>query len=323
MDRRTFLVFVSSAATWPHSAIPQATRKLPRIGMAAFPPLSSLAPYIAAFEKGLREEGLVPGRDVLLDFRSANLDVTRYGQVIRELVQSRPEVIVTGINANTAAVRAESQTIPIVMVVGMNSVAEGLIKSLPHPGGNVTGLAFDVGADSVAKRFELFKLAVPSIKRIAVLYDAEQGSQHGDSDQAAAKSIGVEILRRDIEDDFEQSFSIVRDWRADGVFFYSGARQHARRAELVATAIKYRIPSSFPNSELVQIGGLMSYGPDISDLYRRAAGYVRRILKGAKPNDLPVQQPIVLELVINLRTAAALGLAIPRAVLLRADRVIE
>ena len=323
MDRRTFLALVSGAAAWPRLAASQAARKLPRIGMAAFPPLSSLALYTAAFEKGLREQGLVPGRDVVLDFRSANLDPTRYGEVVRGLVQSKPEVIVTGINANTAAVRAESRIIPIVMVVGMDSVAEGLIKSLSHPGGNVTGLTFDVGTESLAKRFELFKLAVPSIKRIAVLYDAEQGSRYGSSDEAAAKSVGAEIMRRDIGEDFEDSFRIARAWRADAVLFYSGARQQTRRGELVATTIKYRFPSNFPNSELVLAGGLMSYGPNIADLYRRAAGYVSRILKGTRPENLPVQQPTVLELVINMRTAAALGLTIPQAVLLRADRVIE
>jgi putative ABC transport system substrate-binding protein len=324
MDRRTFLALASGAAAWPALTRAQGARKLPRIGMAAFPPLSSLAPFIAAFEKGLREEGLVPGRDVALDFRSANLDTARYGEVVRDLVRSKPDVIITGINANTAAVRAETRTIPIVMTVGVTPVAEGFIKSLSHPGGNVTGLTYDVGAESWQKRFELFKLAVPSIRRVAVLYDADVGTANAvELNEAAARSVGLESLQHEIGDDFQETFSIAKRWRADAVLFFAGARQTARRAELIAATLKYRLPSNFPNAYFVEAGGLMSYGPSILDLYRRAAGYVSRILKGARPGDLPVQQPISLELVINLKTAKALGLTIPQEILLRADRVIE
>jgi putative ABC transport system substrate-binding protein len=323
MDRRTFLALASGAAAWPSLPRAQGSRKLPRIGMAAFPPLQSLASEIAGFEKGLREEGLVPGRDVLLDFRSANLDPARYREVVRDLVRSKPDVIITGINANTAAVRAETGTIPIVMTVGVDPVGEGFIKSLSRPGANITGLTYDVGAESWLKRFEVFKLAVPSISRVAVLYDADQGTANTGLIEAAARSIGLESLLHDIGDDFQEAFSIAGRWRANAALFFSGARQYARRADLVAMTLKYRLPSNFPQVRFVEAGGLMSYGPNIADSYRRAAGYVSRILKGAKPGDLPVQQPIVLELAINLKTAKALGLAIPREVLLRADRVIE
>lgn len=323
INRRAFLTFISGAIAWPALAAPQVARKLPRIGMAAFPPLSALAPYIAAFDKGLREEGIVPGQDVLLDFRSANLDPAHYRKVVRDLVQSKPDVIITGINANTAAVRAETRTIPIVMTVGMDVVAEGFVKTLAHPAGNITGFTVDVGTESIMKRFELFKQTVPSIRRVAVLFDGQQGSRYGPSDEAAAKSLGLEIVRRDIAADFEKSLSEAKRWHADAVFFYSGAQQTARLAELISATIRHRLPSSFLIADFVVAGGLMSYGPNLADVYRRSAGYVSRILKGAKPENLPVQQPTVLELAINLKTAAALGLTIPSAVLLRAHRVIE
>src|SRR6185312_1418061 len=217
MDRRTFLALASGAAAWPAPASAQGARKLPRIGIAAFPPLSALKPFIAAFEKGLREEGLIPGRDVVFDFRSANLDSARYGEVVRELVRSKPDVIVTGVNANTAAVKAETRTIPIVMTVGVDSVAMGFVESLARPGGNITGLTYDVGPESTSKRFELFKRAVPSITRVAVLSDGdtEGQSRYVDWIESAARSAGLEPLRRDLGDDFEESFLGAKRWRAD------------------------------------------------------------------------------------------------------------
>lgn len=323
MDRRRFLALAGGALAWPSFANAQYARKLLRIGMAAFPPLSSLAQYIAAFENGLRDEGYAPGKDVLLDYRSAESDPARYGKVVRDLVQSKPDVIVTGINDNTAAVRAETRTIPIVMMVGTDVVAQGFVKSLARPGGNITGLTYDVGNESVAKRFELLKLAVPRTRRVAVLYDPPYGAENRDIDEAAARSLHLQVLRLDITDDFERTFATLSNKRADAVFFYIGARQTARRAEVVAATLKYRLPSNFPVAEFVEAGGLMSYGPNLPDMYRRGAAYVSKILKGAKPEDLPVQQPVKLDLVINLKTAKALGLTIPRIVLLRAERVIE
>ena len=291
--------------------------------MASIVPLSALTPYTDAFEKGLREAGWVPGKDVVLDLRSTNQDAARFRGLVRELVASKPDVIVTGINFNTAAFRAETRSIPIVMAIGVDVIAEGLVASLARPDGNITGLTFDVGPGSWLKRFELFKQAVPSLRRVAVFYDFNNGAGYGDLDSEAAKSAGLEIMRRDVGDDFEASLSVAKQWRADGVYFHTGSRQISRLTELIAAINRHRLPSNFAVAEFVEAGGLMSYAPSVPDLYRRAAGYVSRILKGAKPGDLPIEQPTQFELLVNLKTAKALGLTIPQSLLLRADRVIE
>jgi len=209
------------------------------------------------------------------------------------------------------------------MVLGTTVVEAGLVKSLARPGGNITGLTVDVGPSVTAKRLELLKETAPRIRRVAILYEDTYGADTQKTDEAAAARLGLSLVRQDITDDFSGSFADLARARIDAVACYAGGRQLLRRAELAALAVKHRMPSSFPAEEFVVSGGLMSYGPNLSDLFRRAAGYASRIIKGAKPADLPVEQPVKLDLVINIKTAKALGLTIAPSLLLRAGRVIE
>ena len=279
--------------------------------------------FTAAFEQGLRELGHVPGQDVLLEYRSADGMLERYSELLREVVGSRPDLILTGTNFTTIAVKAATQTIPVVMIIGTNVVEAGLVSSLARPGGNITGLTWDVGAGIVAKRFELIKEAAPRIRRIAVLYDPPFGTEFRKEDEAAAAALGLGLVRQESTDDFVRTFADLASARIDAVLIHTSGQRFGRRAELVALAAKHRMASGFPIEEYVVSGGLLSYGPNLTDLYRRAAGYVSKIIKGAKPADLPVEQPVKLDLVINLKTAKALGLTVPPSILLRADRVIE
>ena len=265
----------------------------------------------------------MPGKDVLLEYRSAGGNFERHPELIREVVSSRPDLILTGNNDTTIAVKAATQTIPVVMVIGTNVIELGLVRNLARPGGNVTGLTWDVGPGVVAKRFELLKEATPRIRRLAVLYDPPYGTEFKEEDEAAAAALGLGLVRQESTDDFVGTFAALARARIDAVLIHAGGRLFGRRAELTALAAKYRMVSGFPTEEWVVSGGLMSYGPNLPDLFRRAAGFVSKIIKGAKPGDLPVEQPTKFDFVVNLKTAKALGLTIPQSLLLRADRVIE
>ena len=322
MRRRGFIALIGSVITAPLARAQQAGRPF-RIAFPMVAPQSALAPLTAAFEQGLRDLGHLPGQDVLLEYRSADGKLERYPEVVRQVVGSRPDLIITGVNENTIPIKAATQTIPVVMMVGINVVEAGLVKSLARPGGNITGLTADVGAGVVAKRFELLKEAAPRIRRLAALYDPPDGAENQKAEEAAAAALGLKLVRQDITDDFARTFADLSRANIDAVLHHAGGRQFARRAELVALSGKYRMLSAFSVEEFVVSGGFLSYGPNLPDLFRRGAAYVSKFLKGAKPNDLPVEQPVKLDLVINLKTAKALGLTIPQSLILRADRVIE
>jgi len=247
----------------------------------------------------------------------------RYPEVVQEVVRSRPDVIVTGVNINTTAVKALTDTIPIVMFIGTDVIGQGYIKSFAKPGGNITGLTWDVGGGTVAKRLELLKEAAPTISRVAVMFDPPYEKEYGAVIQSAAGSLGVSLLWFDATDDFERSFEAASRERADALFINGGARMFGRRGEVVALAAKHRLPAAYFDVGFVASGGLLSYAPDLVTQFRAGARHVARILKGAKPGDLPVEQPTKIEFAVNLKTAKALGLKIPKSLLLRADRVIE
>jgi putative ABC transport system substrate-binding protein len=322
--RRQFLI-ASGALLAAPLARAQPARKPFRIGYAALAPLSALAPYTSAFEQGLRDLGLEPGRDVILDYRSANGDLAHYAEVVREVVGAKPDVIIAGNNQNTLALKAATQKIPIVMMIGTNVVEQGLAASLARPGGNITGLTFDVGPDVAGKRLQLIKEMIPRLKRFGVLCDVPFcTSEYREIDRRAAAALGLTLVeRRDITDDFDQAFAAQVRERVDAVYIQGGSRSLVRLDEIAALSLKHRLPTVLSVEEMVIAGGLMSYGPSVRDNYRRAAGYVSKILKGAKPADLPIEQPMRLHLVINLKTAKALGITVPQSLLLRADRVIE
>ena len=323
MKRRRFVALIGGALAAPLLAPAQQARRPFRIAFTVIPPLSALTRFSAAFEQGLRDLGHLPGKDVMLEYRSAEGNIERYADLIREMVGSRPDLILTGTNVGIIPVKAATQSIPVVMTLGTSVVDAGLVKSLARPGGNITGLTVDVGPVIVSKRFELLREAAPTIRRLAVLYDSPYGNEMREVDEASAATLGIGLVRQEITDDFSGTFAALARARIDAVLFHLSGRRFERRAELVALAAKHHMASMFPVEEYAVSGGLLSYGPNLSDLYRRAAGYASKIIKGAKPGDLPVEQPIKLDLVINLKTAKALGLTIPRSVLLRAERVIE
>lgn len=323
MKRRRFVALAAGTLAFPGFVMAQPARKTFRIAWPLLRTPSVSASFIAAFEQGLQDLGHIPGKDVLLEYPSADGNPARYPEVLRQVVDSGPDLIITGANAQTIAVKAATQTIPVVMALGTTVVEIGLVKSLARPGGNITGLTVDVGPAFIAKRFELLKEAAPRVRRVAILYDDNYAADLQKADEAAAATLGLHLARQDIGDDFARTFADLALAGIDAVVCYVGARQTRRRDELTALAAKYRMPSSFRFAEFVIAGGFMSYGPSLTDQFRRAAGFASRIMKGAKPADLPVEQPVKFDLVINLKTAKTLGLTVPQSLLLRADRVIE
>jgi putative ABC transport system substrate-binding protein len=279
---------------------------------------------VAAFLDGLRESGYVEGRNLVFDVRHGDGKPERMPEVARELVAGKPDVIVTGVNLQTRAARDATRTIPIVMSVGTDVVAEGFVASLARPGGNITGVTWDVGLEVMPKRFEYLKEAVPKLSRVAVLWDQGQDAPDFKSSIAeGGRSVGLTLVWIDYDEDHEQMFRAAARERVQALFTGGGARLFRHRKAIVELALKYRLPDTHYSGEFVEAGGLMSYAPNLPNLFRRAATYVDKILRGAKPADLPVERPTKLDLVINLKTAKALGLTVPQSLLLRADRVIE
>jgi putative ABC transport system substrate-binding protein len=322
MDRRDTVCALLALGIAPFSSVAQEPRRIYRIGYPSLAPLSANAHVIAAFEQGLRDHGYVLGRDVMVEYRTAEGNVERYPQVVQEILRGKPDVIITGANQNTTAVKAATQSIPIVMMLGSDVIGQGYVKSFAKPGGNITGLTREVGAGPVIKRMELLKETAPGISRLAVLNTPYNESEFRIPIAETAATLGLRLFWLNLADDLEGAFAAVVRERADAVLHLGDPRHFGRRSEIAALAAKHRLPTAYPSSEFVDAGGLMSYGANLPDLFRRAADYVDKILKGAKPADLPIEQPTKFELVINLHAAKALSIAIPQSILLRADRVI-
>lgn len=325
MRRRAFLAgFGALAMAW--SARAQPPEGLHRIGYLSFNPANPDSPNMKALREGMSELGYVEGRNWVLEIRDAGGKAERLVEAARALVALDPKVIVTAVNAQTRAAREATQTIPIVMVVGTDVVHEGFAASLARPGGNITGLTWDVGPEVIAKRFEFLRDAVPNLVRVAVLWDPGQDAAAFESAiaQGAAKA-GLKLvwLNLKITDDLEQLFASAAREGAQALLTGGGARLFGRRKQIVALAAKYRLPDAHYTGEFVEAGGLMAYAPSLTGLFRGAASYVDRILRGAKPGALPIEQPTRIDLLINLGRAKALGLTLPPLLLVRADRVIE
>ena len=301
----------------------QADEKLVRIGMLR--PGSPPDPFVDTFRQALQELGYTEGRNLSIEIRWAEGRDERLPELAAELVRLKVDVIVAGGGPPLLAARQASATIPIVMPVTNDPVRLGVAASLARPGGNVTGLAgLDEGLPG--KWVELLKETFPKVSRVAILWDPAYGQSNVATAELAARSRGMrlQVLRVSRPEDFEVAFVEARKNRAEALIVLSSAFFYARRTQLVALAAKHRLPTIYHQKAfVVDSGGLMSYGPDFHDLFRRAAGYVDKILKGAKPGDLPIEQPTKFELVINLRTAKDLGLTIPPAIMLRADEVIR
>jgi putative ABC transport system substrate-binding protein len=312
------LVFLTSIL--PAEA--QQPAKVYRIGY-----LGASGPFADAFEQGLRDHGYELGKNLVIEYRSSAGNLDRLPALAAELVRLNVDVIVTGINPAIIAAMQATSTIPIVMYFGNDPVGAKLVASLAHPGGNLTGLSIDTGDEFLGKRLELMKEASGKLSRLAVLYNsANVGHQlYLKNLETPARALKLALIPVGYREpgDFENAFRTMTSKQADGVFLFSDGVSFGQRPLLASLAVKHRLPSGFPAKEYVEAGGLLSYGPDLLHISRRAATYVDKIVKGAKPAELPVEQPTKFELVINLKTAKQIGVTIPPNVLARADKVIK
>jgi len=330
LSRRSFCWTLTGVLVAPGIAIAldaQQTTPVRRIGFLATTTQVSVAHAIAAFRQELREVGYVEGKTVLLELRFADGALERVPQLARELVALKPDVIVATTDPAIAAIRRETQTIPIVMVLSSDPAGAGFVASLARPGGNVTGLSA-LSTEISGKRLELLMEIVPALARVALLWSPDSRGNLLDykETEAVARSLHVELQSVELyrAEDLERAFSAVTNGHAQALIVPAGNPvSMARRDQVTSFAQRSRLPSIYGQRDYVDDGGLISYGPSSADLYRRAAIFVDKILKGAKPADLAVEQPTKFELVINLRTAKALGLTIPPSLLRRADDVIR
>ena len=300
----------------------QQPKKIPRIGWID---IDGSEPR-RAFLSGLRERGYIEGQSVIIEYRSAKGRYERLSQIAAELLRLKPDVIVTGGNDATDAAKKATTTIPIVFATYGDPVGDSIVASLARPGGNMTGLSF-LSVELSGKRLELLRDAFPKISRVAVLLDPDAPVHRRQFVEMKnlAKTLGVELLvlgPRGPKPDFKKEFQAAIAQRADALITLPDPVRLNRKV-IVDLAAKNRLPAIYPEIRFTEAGGLMSYGPSLPDLYRRAANYVDKILKGPKLADLPVEQPTKFELVINLKTAKEIGVTIPPDVLMWADRVIK
>jgi ABC-type uncharacterized transport system substrate-binding protein len=319
MGRREFVTLLGGAAAWPLAAQAQQAGKLPTIGFEA---ASSSSPWTAAFVQRLRDLGWIEGRTIAIEYRSPEGNPARHAEIAAEFVRLKVDVIVSSSIAVPVFKRA-TEVIPIVFALGTDPLGGGLIASLARPGGNVTGLS-SLGTDIASKRLELLREAVPDIRRLAVIANAgyPQAVLEVDEVRAATRALGIEIASLEIRraENIAPAFEALK---ADALYVAGDALVHANRTRILTFALSARLPTFFNNRLSVEAGALMSYGPNYSNQFRRTAELVDKILRGTKPGDIPVEQPTKFELVINLTTAKALGLALPPTLLARADEVIE
>jgi putative ABC transport system substrate-binding protein len=329
IPRRTFLgCLAGSLLAAPLAAEAQEAPKVARIGWLAVN-LAANPQLREAFLQGLRDLGYVEGRNIVIEDRSAEGKPQRVAALAAELVALKVDVIVTSGTPQALAAQHATRTVPIVFAGVSDPVKSGLVTSLARPGGNVTGLSL-LAADLVGKGLEQLKEAVRGVSRVAVLWQpgvlGERTEQKMLKEaEVAARALGMrpQFVGARGPENFDRAFSDMTRARAEALTVLSTPMLASERRRLVALAAKHRLPAVYPLREFVDAGGLMAYGPNAVDMYRHAATYVDRILKGTKPGDLPVEQAVKFELVINMKTAKALGLTIPQSVLARADQVIE
>ena len=309
------------------TAAAQHSERVPRVGVLHPRTRSDASPQTDAFLHGLRELGWVEGKNVVIEYRWAEGRSDRLPDLAAELVRLKVDVIFAGNTSVAVAAKNATGAIPIVMATGGDPVGLGLVASLARPGGNVTGLSFSVGMETVGKGLELLKETVPHLRRVAVLSNPDNPAQALaiQNLKVSARSVRVQLqlLEARGPNEFDSAFAAMARARADALFVMLDPFFGIHRAQLQDLAAKNRLPAMYGAREYTEAGGLMSYGSDFRDNFRRAATYVDKILKGAKPADLPVEQPTKWEFVVNLKTAKALGLTIPQSVLQRADEVIQ
>ncbi len=325
MDRRTFIGAVAGIVVARSVAEAQPAGKVHRIGYLGSG--SSTSGFHEQFRQGLRELGWVEGRNILIDYRFADGRFDRLPELAGELVRLKVDIIVAQPTPAALAAKNATRSIPIVMINVGDPVGLGLVASLARPAGNVTGTAFDVGLETFGKALELLKEAIPKANHVAVLSNPANPAQALAIShlKLAAQSLRLKLLFIEVRgpDEFDRAFAEIAKERIDALFVVAESLFLLHRIPLADLALKYRLPTMYGLREGMMAGGLMSYGPSLAHNSRRAATYVDKIFKGTKPGDLPVEQPTKFELVINLKTAKALGITIPQSVLGRADEVIQ
>jgi putative ABC transport system substrate-binding protein len=326
MRRRDFITLLGgAAATWPLAAQAQQPARLPTIGFLIPTTPSTESQRLAAFAQRLRELGWIEGRTIAIEYRWAEGLTERFDDIAAELVKLKVDIVVTSATAPVIAAKRATSVIPIVFALAGDPVRSGLIASLARPGGNVTGLSLQQ-PDLAAKRLELLREIVPHLRRLAMLINIGNPSLQPEIGevQAAARKLGMEVNPFEIRrvEDIAAGFKGLTDG-LQALYVVGDPLLNNNRIRINTLALGARLPTIYPSRENVEPGGLMSYGPNVLDLYRRAGDYVDKILRGAKPADLPVEQPTKFDLVVNLITAQALGIDVPQTLIARADEVIE
>jgi putative tryptophan/tyrosine transport system substrate-binding protein len=326
MRRREFITLLgSAAAAWPLAARAQRPAKLPTIGYLGSSTASAQNQWVAAFVQRLHELGWVEGRTIAIEYRWAEGRTERFHEIAAEFARLKVNIIITSGTVPVLAAKQAATNVPIVFAVASDPVGNNLVASLAHPGGNVTGLSIQQ-TDLAAKKFELLREAIPSFRQLAILANVASPASVLEKDEveAAARTLSLNVVPVEIRraEEIVPAFVALKG-RAEALYGCGDALITNNRVRIITLALGARLATMYPSREHVDVGGLMSYGPNFPDLHRRAADYVDKILRGAKPADIPVEQATKFDLVINLTTAKALGLTIPESFLVRADEVIE
>jgi putative ABC transport system substrate-binding protein len=325
-SRRGFLVTTGSAVLALPLAAAAPSAKSARVAFLGAESAATSQHFLNAFREGLRERGYVEGRDLVLEQRWAEGRDERFPDLVAELIHLKVHVILAVSTPAAAAAKSATPTIPVVFIASDPSGSR-LVSSLEHPGGNVTGVSLSLGLEFTGKWLELLRQTVPSITQVAILWNPANPSNAGylDALETAARQLRVKLEPRPVQDptQLDGAFTAIVSARSRALVVLPDPLTLRHRATIVDRAAKGHLPAMYPFREFVDAGGLMAYGANVAELCRRAAGYVDSILKGARPGDLPVEQPTKFQFIVNLKAAKVLGLTIPRSVLLRADQLIE
>jgi len=326
LKRRAFISYALCGAAFGPDCVRAQTTRTHRVGFLGNSTPALEANLIEPFREGLRELGYVEGRNVLIDFRWAEGKYERFPSLIEELIAAKVDVLVTAGTPATLALKKATTTVPIVMVAVGDPVGTGIVQSLRQPGGNVTGLT-SISPELDGKRLELLREVIPGISYVAVLWNSASPLQFVGERRtaAAAKALGMKVLSVGAwtEDGIENSFATIRNEGPQALVVLADRLFLHHRKRIMAFAAEHRLPGVFAYRELVEEGGLMSFGPSYAGMHKRAAYFVDKILKGASPRELPIEQPMAFELVINMKAAKMLGLTVPNAVLVRATKLLE
>jgi putative tryptophan/tyrosine transport system substrate-binding protein len=325
MRRREFITLLGGAAAWPLATRAQQTGKVARIGFLRY--ASPHQKHFNGFRDGLRANGYIEGQNIVIEQRYADGAFDRIGELAAELVRLNLDVIVVDGSATAKVVKAATSTIPVVFALASDPVGDGLAASMVRPGTNLTGLTLSVGYQLAGKRVELLKDLKPDLSRLAVLLNRNNVTAESYLQDAVrvggALGLSTRAFAAQTLDDLPHAFAAMVEWQADGVITLNDAVFFSQRERIVTLTLGNKLPAVHPEAEFVEAGGLLSYGANLSDLFRRSAFYVDKILKGAKPAETPIEQPSKFDLVLNLKAARTLGLTVTREFLLRANEVID